>query len=81
MSAHLRHGGALRVAVCLSFVLSLGLSNALLAPAVAAEPNADFAVTAAQMQSLGVRLLKLEQPAAIAGMAYPARVVLPPGQE
>ncbi|MBL8329267.1 MAG: efflux RND transporter periplasmic adaptor subunit [Rubrivivax sp.] len=77
MPAHLRSRGALRVAVC----LSLGLSNALLAPAFAAEPKADFAVSAAQMKTLGVTLLKLEQPAAIAGMAYAAKVTLPPGQE
>lgn len=77
MPAHLRSRGALRVAVC----LSLGLSNALLAPAFAAEPKAEFAVSAAQMKTLGVTLLKLEQPAAIAGMAYAAKVTLPPGQE
>lgn len=77
MSAHLRSRCALRAAVC----LSLALSNALLAPALAAEPNAEFAVSAAQMKTLGVTLLKLEQPAAIAGMAFAAKVTLPPGQE
>lgn len=81
MPAHLRSRSALRVAVCLSLALSLGLSNALLAPALAAEPKAEFAVSAAQMKTLGVTLLKLEQPAAIAGMAYAAKVMLPPGQE
>lgn len=65
---------ALRAAVCLSL-------SALLAPAWAAEPNAEFAVSAAQMKTLGITLLKLEQPAAIAGMAYAAKVMLPPGQE
>lgn len=74
MPATLRPCGALRVAVCLSL-------SALLAPALAAEPKAEFAVSAAQMQTLGVTLLKLERPAAIAGMAYAAKVVLPPGQE
>ncbi len=74
MPAILRTGAALRVAVCLSL-------SALLAPAVAAEPNAEFAVSAAQMKTLGVTLLKLEQPGAIAGMAYAAKVMLPPGQE
>jgi cobalt-zinc-cadmium efflux system membrane fusion protein len=77
MSAHLRSCGALRAALC----LSLGLGSALLAPALAAEANAEFAVSAAQMKTLGVTLLKLEQPAAIAGMAYAAKVTLPPGQE
>ena len=74
MPATLRSGGALRVAVCLSL-------SALPAPALAAEPNAEFAVTAAQLGTLGVRLLKLEQPGAIAGMVYAARVMLPPGHE
>lgn len=74
MPAILRPGGALRVAVCLSL-------SAWLAPAVAAEPNAEFAVSAAQLKTLGVTLLKLEQPGAITGMAYAAKVVLPPGQE
>ena len=77
MPAHLRSRCALRAAVC----LSLALSNALLAPALAAEPNAEFAVSAAQLKTLGVTLLKLEQPAAIAGMAFAAKVTLPPGQE
>ncbi|MBA4176276.1 MAG: RND transporter [Leptothrix sp. (in: Bacteria)] len=74
MPAILRPSGALRVAVCLSLC-------AWLAPALAAEPNAEFAVSAAQLKTLGVTLLKLEQPGAIAGMAYAAKVVLPPGQE
>lgn len=74
MPAILRPGVALRVAVCLSL-------SAWLAPAMAAEPNAEFAVSSAQMKTLGVTLLKLEQPGAIAGMAYAAKVMLPPGQE
>lgn len=41
----------------------------------------EFAVSAAQMQALGVQLQRLDKPAAIAGMVYPARVVLPPSQE
>jgi len=74
MPAILRFGDALRVAACLSL-------SAWLAPAMAAEPNAEFAVSSAQMKTLGVTLLKLEQPGAIAGMAYAAKVMLPPGQE
>jgi len=74
MPAILRFGDALRVAACLSL-------SACLAPAMAAEPNAEFAVSAAQLKTLGVTLLKLEQPGAIAGMAYAAKVMLPPGQE
>lgn len=33
------------------------------------------------MQALGVQLQRLDKPASIPGMAYPARVVLPPSQE
>ncbi len=78
MPANFRPRRALRVAVCLSVCVSLGAS---LAPAVAAQPNAEFALSAAQLKTLGVTLLKLEQPGAIAGMAYAAKVMLPPGQE
>ena len=74
MPAIFRPNGALRVAFCLSL-------SAWLGPAVAAAPNAEFAVSAAQLKTLGVTLLKLEQPGAIAGMAYAAKVMLPPGQE
>lgn len=49
--------------------------------ALPALASAEFSVSAAQMQALGVQLQRLAQPAAIAGMAYPARVVLPPRQE
>lgn len=49
--------------------------------AFAAPPAAEFAVSAPQMQSLGVSLQKLEQPGEIRGMAYPAKVVVPPDQE
>ena len=47
----------------------------------AAQTSADFSVTPSQMQALGVRLQRLEQPAQIDGLTFPARVVLPPGQE
>lgn len=47
----------------------------------AAKPAPDFTVSAAQMQALGVTVRKLEQPAALATPASPARVVLPPGQD
>lgn len=43
----------------------------------AALPAAEFPVSAAQMQSLGVTVMALEKPAEIVGMAYPARVVVP----
>lgn len=44
-------------------------------------PNGDFAVTAAQMQALGIELQRLDRPAEIGGLIYPARVVVPPQQE
>ena len=49
--------------------------------ALAAPPASEFAVTAAQMESLGITLLKIERPAPIRGMAYPAKVVVPPNAE
>lgn len=62
----------------LAFALLL---SALPWRAAAAPPPAEFAVSTAQMQSLGVTLLKLDRPASIRGMAYPARVMLPPNAE
>lgn len=49
--------------------------------AVSAHGADEFAVTAAQMQALGVKTQKLAAPGLIEGPAYPARVVLPPRQE
>ena len=54
------------------------LAGMLVLPAQAAD---EFAVSAAQMQALGVQLQRLERPADIAGPAYAARVALPPRQE
>ncbi len=48
---------------------------------VAAHAADDFAVSAAQIQALGVQLQKLDKPAQIEGLSYPAKVVLPPRQE
>lgn len=53
-------------------------SQAVLQPVQAAD---EFAVTPAQMQSLGVQLQRLEPGAGTDGPTYPARVVLPPRQE
>lgn len=53
-------------------------SQAVLQPAQAAD---EFAVTTAQMQSLGVQLRRLEPGSGTEGPTYPARVVLPPRQE
>lgn len=75
MHPYLPARAALRVSVCL--VLAASVFRAV----AAAPATGEFAISAAQLQSLGVTLLKLERPAAIAGMAYPARVVLPPSQE
>jgi membrane fusion protein, heavy metal efflux system len=57
------------------------LSLAATLTCAAAERSAEFAVSDAQMKTLGVTLLPLDKPAAIAGMAYAARVMLPPGNE
>lgn len=69
------HARAVPCAAVLALVV-LALSR----PA-AAQPAAEFAVSPAQMQSLGVTLLTLGQPSPILGLAYPARVVLPPSRE
>ncbi|MGJ7582766.1 efflux RND transporter periplasmic adaptor subunit [Variovorax sp. RHLX14] len=51
----------------------------LIAGVNAATPvSAEFSVSATQMQALGVTLIPLEKQAPIAGMAYPAKVVVPP---
>jgi RND family efflux transporter MFP subunit len=47
----------------------------------AAGPTDVFPVTAAQMQALGVQLQRLEAGSEVAGLSYPARVVLPPRQQ
>ena len=53
-------------------------SQTVLQPAQAAD---EFAVTPAQMQSLGVQLQRLEPGGGTEGPTYPALVVLPPRQE
>lgn len=60
-------------------VLGCASSFLMVVNVLAATPsNAEFAVSAAQMQALGIKLASLEKPSAINGMAYPARVVVPP---
>ena len=50
----------------------------LLSGAMAATPGlAEFSVSAAQMQALGVTVMVLEKPGPIDGAAYPAQVVVP----
>ena len=56
----------------------LAVALAALAPAAPAAPAPEFAVTAAQMQALGVSLRRLEAPSAAVGAPAPARVTLPP---
>lgn len=65
----------LRRAVATAVVGSLSCVSTLVSAAN------DFAVTPAQLQSLGVTLQRLAQPADIRGQAYPAKVVLPPANE
>lgn len=60
-----------RALACASFGAGLALA------AHAQSPAAEFAVSAAQMKSLGVNVTRLGRPSAVAGMAYPARVTVP----
>ncbi|MBI2750605.1 MAG: efflux RND transporter periplasmic adaptor subunit [Burkholderiales bacterium] len=55
--------------------------SALLVMTASSHAADEFAVTAAQMQGLGITVQRLDKPADIQGQAYPARVVLPPSQE
>lgn len=64
------------LAIACALLTACAHSFAATAPAAS-----EFAVSPAQLQTLGITLLKLNQPAAIRGMAYPAKVVLPPDQE
>lgn len=57
------------------------LSLSLAGPLAAAITSPEFAITPAQMQALGVTVLRLQQPGEIRGIAYPARVIVPPNQE
>lgn len=57
------------------------LLAAALAFAAPLQAAGEFKVTPAQMQALGVQVQRLDKPAPISGLAYPARVVLPPAQE
>lgn len=59
-------------------VFGCAQSLVLASAAWAASPTAEFSVSDAQMNALGVTLMPLERPSAISGMAYPARVVVPP---
>lgn len=45
------------------------------------QPRSDFAVSATQLQALGIKLQRLDKPSEIRGLTYPARVVVPPQQE
>jgi RND family efflux transporter MFP subunit len=45
------------------------------------QPKSDFAMTAAQLEALGIELQRLDRPTGIRGLTYPARVVVPPQQE
>ncbi len=54
----------------------------LLTPPAHAAPADEFAVSSAQVQALGVKLLRLQPTSDPArGTTHPARVVVPPGQE
>lgn len=59
--------------------LSMALVTAMAACRVIAAD--EFPVTPTQIQAMGIRTVKLDAPANLAGIAYPARVALPRGQE
>ena len=61
--------------------LACGLFAVTAFAAIPAQAANEFAVTPAQLQALGVQLQKLDKPAPINGLTFPARVVLPPSQE
>ncbi|MCH7344819.1 efflux RND transporter periplasmic adaptor subunit [Pelomonas sp. CA6] len=69
-----RRGGV--VAACAAIFLLSGPPAAQ-----AGERPAAFAVTAAQMRALGIQLRALDAATDVAGPSYPARVVVPPGQQ
>ena len=70
-----------RLVRCLCRVISHAVAGAAALAALPAHAAAEFAVSAAQMQALGVKTQKLGPPGPIEGPTYPARVVLPPKQE
>lgn len=57
------------------------LAAAALSAALPLRAADEFKVSPAQMQALGIQLQRLDKPSPITGLAYPARVVLPPSQE
>lgn len=62
----------------------VALALAALAALTAALPSLaadEFKVSPAQMQALGIQVQRLDKPSPITGLAYAARVVLPPTQE
>lgn len=61
--------------------LACGLFALTALTATSAPVANEFAITPAQLQALGIQLQKLDKPAPINGLAFPARVVLPPSQE
>jgi RND family efflux transporter MFP subunit len=64
-----------------SLRIGCALLCAALVPPYSAAAADEFTVSKAQLQALGVTLQSLEQPGEIRGLAYPARVILPPQQE
>lgn len=57
---------------CVQCLFIVGSVNA------ATPPSAEFPVSTSQLQALGVTLMPLEKQAPIDGVAYPAKVVVPP---
>ena len=60
---------------------ALVLSPCLIAVTLPAFAADEFAVTPAQMQSMGIRVQRLEKSSESSGQVYSARVIFAPGQE
>ena len=64
-----------------AFAAAVLIPGLLFSASYAAGASDAFPVTPAQIQALGVQLLRLEAGSDLAGLTYPARVVLPPQQQ
>ena len=64
-----------------AFRLAVLAIPCLIAAPLAAQAADSFSVSAAQMQSLGVQLQRIDKSGASLGQSYSARVVLAAGQE
>lgn len=62
-------------------LLCAAVCTVLAVPGHAAQPPAEFAISASQMQALGVAVQRLDKPGAAPALALPGRVVLAPDRD